>query len=253
MKYWIWGMALGICCAGAWAGDAYREFTDTQGRSIRGRVLSFDAAKGVVQIEAENGKKAKIPLTGLIGEDQEYILEWEATKFFHDSSALNITCNKRRVDQRKEKEWDEVRYTSGGVEKELMKETVYESLLYEIEFYSRSKADLADLRLEYIIFYEQSEMSWATPEVVQKTKRAKISIPLIKGRSKTNVKTESVEIHRDNIAQKNWVSGRIRTGGEGDVHGFRARLYMTLPSGQELMREFSYPDQLSEEKFPWKG
>lgn len=253
MKYWVWGIVLAFICAGAWADDGYRSFTNTEGRSIRGRVLSFDAAKGIVQIEAENGKKAKIPLTGLIGEDQEYILEWESAKFFRDSNALKITCDKRRIDQRKEKDWDEVRYTSGNVEKELMKETVYESLLYEIEFYSRSKADLTDLRLEYIIYYEQSEMSWETPEVVQKTKRAEISIPLIKGGVSTHIQTEAVEIHRDNIAQKRWVSGRIRTGGEGDVHGLRARLYITMPSGKEHMREFSYPDKLSAHRFPWNG
>jgi ribosomal protein S28E/S33 len=65
--------------------------------------------------------------------------------------------------------------------------------------------------------------------------------------------TKPVEVYHDNIAQKNWVSGRIRTGGEGEVHGLRARIYMKMPSGKEVMREVTYPQKLSEEKFPWKN
>lgn len=229
----------------------YREFTSTEGKVIRGYIKAYDPRTKKVTIECENKGTKKAPITAFCGEDQDYIMEWEASKFFYDSKALKITADKRRVDQRKEKDWGNVS-TGGDVNKRLIKETVYESVLYDIELYSRNEADLRDLRLVYIIYYEQSEMSWEKPIVVQKTRREELSIPLIKGRTKSKVETESVEIHRDNVTQRAWVSDRVRTGGEGEIHGLRARLFMTLPSGKEIVRDFSYPEKLSLVKYPWK-
>ena len=253
MKRWFILICLLGMVAGVQAATEYREFTSTEGKVIRAAVKAYDPRTKTVTIERDNKRKAKVPIAVFSQADQAYILEWESSKFFYDSSVLKISCDQKRIDQRKEKEWREVPYDDGDVEKTLMNEAVYEKIVYDIVFHSRNEDDLTDLRLVYIIYYEQSEMSWEKPEVVQKTKRAAISIPLIKGRTQTKVETESVEIHRDNVSQIRWVSGRVRTGGEGDVHGFRARLYMKLSSGNEVMREFSYPEQLSEKKFPWKG
>ena len=230
----------------------YRDFTNTEGKVIRGCIKAYDPRSKTVTIEFDNKHTAKAQISAFCGEDQDYILEWKSSKFFYDSKALKITADKRRIDQRKEKEWRDVRYTSGDVEKQLMNEKTYESILYDIEFYSRNEADLTNLRLVYIIYYEQSEMSWEKPEVVQKTKRGELSIPLIKSRNKAKVETESVEIYRDNVSQRAWISDKNRTGGEGNVHGLRARLFMTLPSGKQIVRDFSYPEKLSLVDYPWK-
>lgn len=251
VKRYVFLICLFGMVSGVQAATDYRDFTSTDGRAIRAAVKAYNRQTEMVTIERDDKRTVKVPITVFCGEDQDYIVEWESSRFFYDDSALKINCDKKRVDQRKEKEWQDVRYVSGDMQKVLVNETVYESVLYDIEFYSSSEADLTDLRLDYILYYEQSAISWEKPEVVQKTKRGEISIPLIKSRTKSKVETESVEIHSDNVTQRAWVSGRVRTGGEGDVHGLRARLYMKLPSGKELVREFSYPDRLSEERFPW--
>jgi hypothetical protein len=251
MKRYVILLYLLSMVSGVQTATEYRDFTSTDGRVIRGAVKAYDLQKEMVTIERDDKRKVKVPISVFCGEDQDHIMEWESSQFFYDDSALKIRCDKRRIGQRKEKEWQDVRYVGGEVRKILVNETAYESVLYDIAFYSRNEADLTDLRLDYIIYYEQSTISWEKPEVVQKTKRAQISIPVIKGRTPTKVETESVEVHSDNVTQGAWVSDRVRTGGEGDVHGLRARLYMKLPSGRELVREFSYPDKLSEERFPW--
>jgi len=79
-----------------------------------------------------------------------------------------------------------------------------------------------------------------------------MAIPALPGRSKTPVTTESVEIHEDSVNQVPQAGADLRRGGNGEVHGIRIRLYMKMPSGQEIMREFHHPDSLSEKKFPWK-
>lgn len=69
-------------------------------------------------------------------------------------------------------------------------------------------------------------------------------------RQNASVTTQSVEVHNDNV---NPVPTKVdRFGGKGEVHGIRARLYMKMASGTEIMREFSCPEKLSEKKFPWK-
>ncbi|HEY5621180.1 MAG TPA: hypothetical protein VIR77_01125, partial [Pontiella sp.] len=91
-----------------------------------------------------------------------------------------------------------------------------------------------------------------TPVVKQETLSGKTDIEPIPVRKKAETATESVVVFMDYIDQKNWVSGKIRTGGEGKVHGIRVRLFMKLDDDKEAMREFAFPDSLSEELFPWK-
>ena len=186
--------------------------------------------------------------------DQNYILEWEVMKNFTSDRELKISCSKKRVSQEKKKVWKETTSSTGATKKTLMKEVSHESIVYEVEFYSRNESALKDLRMEYLIYYEQSQQAFGRPEAEQKILNGEIPIPLIECRKKTSVATNPVEILSDNInAQKKNKDGDMLIGGAGEVHGFRARLYMKDSSGKEIMRSFSYPTKLSEKKFPWKS
>jgi len=116
-----------------------------------------------------------------------------------------------------------------------------------------NKTILDNMRAVYIIYYEQSKMSRnKKPEVEQKHHKDELLIPALDVRQNASVTTQSVEIHNDNVNSISWSDGSVYIGGEGEVHGLRVRLYMKMPSGKEVMREFSYPESLHEERFPWK-
>ena len=239
----------------AWADDAYRDFTDTQGRSIRGRVLSFDAVKGVVQIEAESGKKARMPLTGLIGEDQEYIQAWGNAQGFLDESKLKIQTVDRKIDESEEEKRRDVTYTSGDTEKDFLTNVITtEKMVYEFEFSNSNLDALEGIRMEYQIYYEQSKMTRddTKPEPQQIIMKDKMSIPVVPGKGKITVTTKSIDIYEDHINPVPQAGGDRRQGGKGRVNGVRARLYIQLSTGEELMREVCHPKSLSDEKFHWK-
>ena len=114
-------------------------------------------------------------------------------------------------------------------------------------------APMKDVRMEYKIYYEQSEEGWGRQEPEQKVFDGQVTIPLIEPGKKCVIVTEKVEIHKDNLPPKtDKKTGKVRFGAKGDVHGLRARLYLKLPSGKEAKREFSYPKDLSSGKFGWR-
>ena len=252
MKRLVLSICLAAMVSGVMADTKYRDFTSAEGKTIRGCIQAYDARTKTVTIERDNRRISKVQITVFSEADQAYILEWDSAKGFLSDRLLKITTDKKRMNQRKEKEWGTVRYEGGGSEKELMKETSFESYVYNITLQNMNDSELDNLRMEYRVYYEQSKESWEKPVLEQKIFKAEISIPKIESRKKIMKSTKPVEVYHDNIAQKNWVSGRIRTGGEGEVHGLRARIYMKMPSGKEVMREVTYPQKLSEKKFPWK-
>lgn len=231
----------------------YREFTSADGKTIRGAVKAYDARTKTVTIEREDKRTSTAPISALSESDQAYILEWDAAKGFLSDSLLRVSCDKKRISQRKEKEWRDVSFVGGGSEKTLLKETTFEEIAYEMQFRNMGKAALSDIRMEYTIYYEQSEIARnEQPELEQKFFKDELPLPPLEPRNNVVVSTKPVEIHDDNVNAISWADGSVFVGGEGEVHGVRVRLYMKMPSGKEVMREFCHPDKLSEEEFPWK-
>ena len=159
------------------------------------------------------------------------------------------------VEKRKEKELEDVQHHGGSIRKDFEKTlTTFGRIAFEVNFQNQNKFELKDIRMEYQIYYEQSEMVWEKkPEVKQKHFSGEMAVPTLPGKSKTMVTTESVEIHEDCVNRVLMIGGDKRRGGKGEVHGIRVRLYMKMSSGKDLLREFSFPEKLSEKKFPWKG
>ena len=253
MKRLVLFICLVSMAFGVRAATKYRDFTSADGKTIRAAVKAYDAKKKIVTIERDNRKTAKVPITVFSEADQAYIMEWDAAKGFSSDRSLKVTCDKKRVDQRKEKEWRDVRFVGGGSEKTLLKETSFESLVFDVQFRNMNKSALKNIRMEYIVYYEQSEISInEEPVAVQNVLKEEIPVPVLDAGKNVVVSTKPVEVYHDNINAVDWADGSVYIGGEGEIHGFRARLYMKMPSGNEIMREFSYPEKLSDAKFPWK-
>lgn len=107
------------------------------------------------------------------------------------------------------------------------------------------------MRLEYKIYYEQSETG-PSPEVEQEIMKGSTRVADLENGKKTTVKTRAVELYKEEQSESgNIINSDILIGGKGEVHGMRARLYVTLPDGKEVYREFSEPSSLSNDRFPW--
>ena len=100
------------------------------------------------------------------------------------------------LDQWKEEEYEDLTDTAGNTERELMKETHFEKVTYEVTLKNRSAESFEDLYVEYVIFYEQSQESYDKPKIHQLTKRDKVEIQRVDGKSTWVKKTDDVTVHK---------------------------------------------------------
>lgn len=231
--------------------DEYRTFTAADGKTVNAQIVAV--RNGQVELKRENGRLVKVSPTVFIEEDQQYIKEWSDLQGFMSDFMLRVNCTEETLETWKTEDWKDVEYENGDVDRELMKETRHRRVAYKITLENKGDEPLENLRMEYVIYYEQSEESWEKPVTKQEALSGKTDIEPIPVRKKSEITSESVAVFQDYIDQKNWTSGRVRTGGEGKVHGIRVRLFMKLDEEKEAMREFAFPDSLSKEEFPWKG
>jgi len=237
--------------SGVMAATKYRDFTSADGKTIRGCIQAYDAKTKTVIIERDNRRTNKVQITVFSEADQAYILEWNTVDEFMSSKCLSVSVNKNRDSLPKEETSKGKKSKKGATSK-----SGGFSVHYEIEFYLMNAAPMKDVRMEYKIYYEQSDAHFGFQEPEQKIFNGQISIPLIEPGKKCVIVTEKVKIQKDSVPpkkpKKDEGAGQGH-GAKGDVHGVRARLYLKLPSGKEVKREFSYPDKLPSGKFGWKG
>ena len=242
-----------LLVSSVWSATQYRDFKNTEGKVIRGCIKGYDAKTKTVSIERDNKRVSTAPISMFSEADQAYILSWSASEGFTSDRLLKISGEKKRTDQEKVKNYGDVTYSDGSVENELISETFNETYVYELELYSLNASALENIRLDYIIYYEQSETKHREKgEVKQKNLTGEIVVPSIESKKKIILTTNPVKVFEEKMATNdNRTDGSVTHGGEGEVHGVRARLYMKLESGEEVMREITVPESLSEEKFPW--
>ena len=230
------------------------EFNLPDGRTLEAEIVDYDARRGLVELKRTDGKRVKIKPSIFIPDDQAYIEEWGQSLAFLSDRLLEIECNDTVVEKTKEKEIKDVTYTDGQVVKDFITTVkTIDKTAFELVFNNTSSTALSGVRMEYGIFYEQSEMAWQMkPEQVQKVFYGKTDVPALPEKSKITVLTEAVTTHEDSINPIPQAGGDQRRPGKGEVHGIRVRLYMKTPTGKEVMRELCQPETLSEKKFPWK-
>jgi hypothetical protein len=245
MKYWLWGIIIGVFCAGAWADDAYRNFTDTQGRTIRARELSFDAVKDVVQIEAESGKKATIPLAGLIGEDQEYVYNWALLEGVRSESKFKIACERRAGKSWDRENFGTIRYTNGAVEtNQVVGKTFFEETEYEITLRNRNDFPVDDLVLKYCIYYKQDVS--AASEGRQGVLFGSEPLGELHRNEQKKFLTKPVVIFKD-MKNSSFLNARVL---KGEVDGIVLRICTSDQDGGEVLRTLPLPDSTAE-KYEW--
>ncbi len=74
----------------------YRIFTDTEGRAIEGRIMSYDVRSGNITVERANHRKATVLATIFSETDQAYIKERLSAQDFLSNSKLWISVQKKK-------------------------------------------------------------------------------------------------------------------------------------------------------------
>jgi len=247
-------LLFGLVLSGLAEEEDYRFFTDTQGRSIRGMITACDLARNRVTIErADNQQRATVPIDGFCEEDQTFIREWFMANELLTEAKLRISCKEITVKEWSETQSEEFRDADTGEYEGTRQEiTDFETIGYEITLINKNDLPLQNLKIEYKIYYEQSETTQGNPVTEQKRLDGSLDVKDIKPDAQQKVATKTVEISRTQFSNDGDVTRvQPKTGGKGEVHGMRARITMTLPSGQKSMREFSQPSSLSDKRFPW--
>lgn len=247
-------LLISVFSAPAWSEEEFHIFTDVTGRAINARIVSYDARKQVISVKLENGRQGKIPLSQLSVEDRKYVDTWVRFSDFLDERTFQISCVKTEADSGKEKVFSALNYVGGDtVDNFLMNVVRWELIAFTFDFTNRNDMPIDGLRMEYKIYYEQSTMTsdGIKPEPKQLFFVGKATVPAVPKKGRGSVTTSSVKIYEDDVNPRPMLGGDPRQGGSGEVHGIRAKIFMKLESGEEMVREFCYPSALSEEKFPW--
>jgi hypothetical protein len=240
-----------LLLSAVWTNAELHPFVLQDGRALEAEIVDYNARLGKVTLKRQDGKRVSVKPSVFVEADQQFIREWELSKAFNSDRFLKISCDDKTVEKWEKEEWGTITY-DGTPEKELMKTTQFERIGYEVTFHNMNPTALDGIRMEYWIFFEQSEESSIKPEVIQKSKSGQTMIPELTAKKKLLVDTDPVDIFKDSIDRKDLIRGDDRIGGRGEVHGIRGRLYMKTASGNEIMREFCHPASLSPERFPWK-
>ena len=225
-------------------------FTLPDGRTVDAEIMSIHEQRGTVELRRADGKVVNVKPSIFVQADQQKLQAWTANRSFLSERSLQVDIEKEVVENWKEKEYQDMQYSDGSVVKELMKETRFEEVAFDLTLKNRSSEAIESLGIEYIIYYEQSETAWDKSQAEQKTERGAYQLASLQPNQSDQTQSKSVIIYDDNIAGKNWVGGRTQVGGKGDIHGMRVRILKQL-DGEVIYREFIYPDSLSATTYPW--
>lgn len=215
--------------SGVRAATQYRDFTSAEGKTIRGCIKAYNAAKKMVTIERDNRKTAKVPITIFSETDQTYIHDWKVLKCFEKESSFRISVKRKKHDN------DEEREKTNNTEKDVT------DTHYEILVENKSAFKLKGIELEYCIYYEQEEGKACNQGVYC----GDLSVESINPASSKTLLTEVVSTYTEELdGSWHYISGESNVQ-RGDVHGVWIRIHLKLPSGQNGIREICYPDSLN--------
>jgi hypothetical protein len=214
------------------AGGVLRNFTDTQGRTIKGQLMGFDDHKQLVIINrVDNGKPSQAPLAVFSDTDQQYIQAWNFEHDFRDSLRISIS----RKTFKKPNADDGKRYPAECIK----------SIGYEVELENQSTTRFEAVEIEYCLFYHQGEHQRGKLTFIEGVQYGRFRIESISPDSNQCLITEPVLIFNETGPAS--LFGRSE-GARGEVLGLWLRVHITSPSGAVITREHRSPSTLGSTK-----
>lgn len=210
--------------------EGYRSFSDTQGRTFKGRLMEYDAVSESVTLKRSDGKTGRMQLARFSDTDRLFILDWGASRRFQEGLEFMPTLSSTAVSKQE-----------SGISDATKK--VFDSV-YKIRLMNRTNAPFEKIHFEYCIFYNQGERKGRTVRYEEGSCYGKGIVEMLRPSSELVGETKSIRLYT--------VENRSGTFGNdakslANVHGIWLRLKTKLPSGREMMREYR-----TSEDIEWK-
>jgi len=250
-----------LVLSSARADPDYYKLEDTQGRVVEARILQFDPKASIVKLKLHNNRVHSVPLSVFTESSQLCIQDWYQSEVVL-SNKLIVSINKKSIrSDSYHGERNGWRSHYPGMD--------YEDFVYDIELYNKQSDPLTNVELEYCIYYEREiEETTCDMELVDngyigvnhkqlprqhtsETITDKIIIPELPIRKRHIVTTNEARLYSGTESEEGLPSskGHYRTVREKMI-GVRIRITILLPSGNNAIKEVSYPTDLIE-KTEW--
>ena len=253
--------------------NEYRTFTAEDERTLKAKVVAYDATTGKVQIQREDNKKLTVPTAAFSEKDQTYITAWQATQDFLSTAKLKLELKRNEVKSwKKEHEADlsQIKLGKGDGKRDGIEVIATDNntqYKYDLLIENKGSASLKNITVEYRVYYEQekavkdeegekrrkeSKQEGAEKRVrynavnENKVKDGAARLKPIEPKETKTISTGSVTIMKRTVDK----SYQDKINLKGSLAGAWVRLSMKGPDGKKVVREIAQPDSVMK-KYPW--
>lgn len=235
----------------SWGKD-YRTFTSNDGKSINGRIVKYDASRGMVFFERDNNVQMWISPDVFCKEDQGYISEWIQADYFLSESKLCFSLSKNGK-------------KSMGSKKELRK---FETFYFDLTIRNTSETQITGLKVEYRYFINTTVYTWNNKTTSCNSILGKLEPISIAPRKTVKYQTPDIVLDEIYVVKEQVDRWRNNPGETGpatvetsnyyfketsqDFKGVWIRIYGPLVGGVPSVRDICVPSSLMDQ-FEWDG
>lgn len=272
MKKWIICLSMWLVAGTSAVAEevVYRSFTNTEGQTVQGRVVRYDAVGDRVQIEQKEGKKKEwVSLSVFSGLDQEYIQEWIAADLVLNERSLLVDVDKKSKSMESKIEYSIRGATRVGSRVEVVgalegteaSRTERKAIHYQVRLKNSGSDDIQGLKIEYCIYLtNESGGRRLNSGSVQ---HGSIDLgELSKGHFKSATTEEviaskyyerrSVTTYNSSTGQNESSSSLVKVSGV-EVEGIWIRIYGPELDGDPVVRDVYYPKSFDKKGYQWNS
>lgn len=244
-----------LCISMICFGDAFRTFRDANGRTLEACLKIYDPQSDIVTVELKNKSIKKVKASVFSEQDQAYIHDWYMADAMLTGTLVDLSAKKITIDSGTDPDGQ-------GEWKSYNSDMRYRDRNYKILLKNKSGLTLNGVKIEYCIYHQctidearssQKETNVHFPSRIESNIVSGIwNIPVLNNKQKLEHITKSIHLRRGEVQKRIAVNFTSYTRElKDELLGLRVRLYTTLQSGEEIMKEYSFPSYLIE-KSNWE-
>ena len=215
--------------------DALHTFTAPDGRTIKAAIIQYNAQKGTIRIEREDGARFWTDPSHFSEKDQAYIRQWIAVDEFMSSTKFKISA-KRIKDK---------------------KDDSYTKISYEVKLDNRTSSDLNHLRIECRAYIRTNGYEGSSSPM--RKEQVELHVKTIEAGKQTTIQLKPFDLFTmfDARVEKSTTPGGSQSisvsmakTSEDVLKGVRIRVYGPYLGGERAYREWCYPSDAAS-KYKW--
>lgn len=221
------------------AKDEWHHLQDSNGKSVKAQIISYDSTDDTVEIQRADDKRFKVNLSIFSEETQNEIRAWGYGYEFYET--LQISVDTRQLDA-PDIDFGK-KYTAFEID----------HIGYQIKLENPSETTFSNIEIIYCLYYRQLERYTGGRRLIEDgVTCGQFKVDSVEPGSNHDLTTDTILLYYDrsgdkDIMQQTELFGRERyrlEDARGDVVGLRVRIIAMSPSGEKLMREHCTPPSL---------